>query len=166
VLNWIKWEINDLLSVASADTVKSVWYSLHVNIPRDRTCKPERASEVFVRARKDGSSRYNSVCLICSCHTVAHKNICVYRDLYWTPSLCDVMCDVMWRFVLAVVYGHLLPISWLLMDPIPLWCDVWHNVVFCLGGIYYWFCSRIYVLYVFPGVLPSHSVFDYPLMGM
>ena len=34
--------------------------------------------------------------------------------------------------------------------------------MFCLGGIYYWFCSRMHVLYIFPDVLPSHSVFDYP----
>jgi len=47
-------KINDLLSVASADTVQSVWYSLHVNIPWDKTCKPARASQVFVRAGKDG----------------------------------------------------------------------------------------------------------------
>ena len=39
-----KW--NDLLSVACADSVKSIWQSLHVNIPRDRTCKPGRASQV------------------------------------------------------------------------------------------------------------------------
>jgi len=35
---------NDLLSVANADTVKGVWYSLHVNIPWDGTCKLARAS--------------------------------------------------------------------------------------------------------------------------
>jgi len=49
-------KINDLLSVASGDPVKSVWYSLHVNIPWDRTCKPERASQVFERVGKDGSN--------------------------------------------------------------------------------------------------------------
>jgi len=32
-------KINDLLSVASADTVRSIWYSLHINIHRDRICK-------------------------------------------------------------------------------------------------------------------------------
>jgi len=73
---------------------------------------------------------YNWMCLICSCHTVAHK--------------------------------HMLCMSLSVLDPVPVWCDVWHNVVFCLGDIYYWFCSRMYVLYIFPDMLPSHSVFDYP----
>jgi len=94
-------------------------------------------------------------------HCGTQNICCVYLDLYWIPSLCDVMCDVMWCFVLAVVYRYLLPVSWFLMDPIPLWCDVWHNVVFCLGGSYYWFCSRVYVLFIFPDMLPSHIVFDY-----
>jgi len=35
------------LSLAGADPVKSVWHSLHSNIPWDRNCRPGRASQVL-----------------------------------------------------------------------------------------------------------------------
>lgn len=70
---------------------------------------------------------YNSLCFICSCHTLAHKHL---LGISWSvldpvPVWCDVMCDVMWCSLLTVVFRLLLPVSWFLMDPIPLWCDVW-----------------------------------------
>ena len=55
----LKFEIggkyNKWLSAASADTVKSVWYSLHVNIPERGFANRRELNKVFVRERKDGS---------------------------------------------------------------------------------------------------------------
>jgi hypothetical protein len=75
-------KINDLLSVASADRVKSVWYSLNVNIHWDRTCKP------LCTEGKDGSrfviSFCLSVCLSAWNNSVATVRIFMKFDVYFS----------------------------------------------------------------------------------
>jgi len=81
-------KINDLLSVASADTVRSIWYSLHTNIPWDRTCKLAWASQVFVWVRKNGSntlqnsSKWQCICLL----TFFLLCVILSRNICFEPS--------------------------------------------------------------------------------
>lgn len=82
--------------------------------------------------------RYKPICLKSNGYDTTQCIITIsqshaYNVCNTTTVLCTSNSMCLIHSHLTVVYKYPLSLSWLVMDPVHVSCDVWHNVEFCAG---------------------------------